>query len=549
MKQHFPFLFIALFCQVLSAQSPKEKGFYSITDESVKAQLEFLSSDWTEGRATGTRGAYMASDYIASMFSVYGLKPGGDEETTTISRRERMEGKRPGTYRTYFQKFPLMEYKAGEDQQLSLVSNGKSSESVLYFNYRTDFSVSPGPVSMEGRSEIVFVGYGYYNEENEYDDYSKIDVKNKIIIRLSGYPGHMDTTSAAYQKFHPKDRRGYYTLNRNKNERAMEKGVMAILEVNPVAGLLAYSSNIPFRYNTDRYEGDRRQESFYDSRMTYPGDSLDLNPPVFYISMRMANEIFAGAGINLSDFEKSASANPEPQSKTIKDKQVRFKTDVESRIIQARNVIGVLEGKDPDEIIVVGAHYDHLGIHDGYIWNGADDNASGTVGVMAIARACMETGEKPEKTIVFAAWTGEEKGLWGSKYFTSNPYMEKKIILNLNFDMISRDDADDKEGKNCRMTYTSGYKEFEVNSEDNIEAFDLELNVNYRAAETAPGGSDHAPFAEEGIPYFYFMAGFPPEYHQSNDQIELVNIPKMANIIRLGYLNIWDFANSEKWRK
>ena len=549
MKKLITIFFLLSGFLIISAQSPKEKGFEAITEEAVEAQLEFLASDWTEGRATATKGAYLAADYIASMFKVYGLKPAGDMEQNSFSRRERAQGKVSNTYRSYFQNFPLIEYTTGEYQLLSVSTEKKKSKSTIHFDYKTDFSVNPGPVSVEGLSDIVFVGYGYKNDEKEYNDFEKVDVEGKIILRISGFPGHKDESSQAYKDFKPVDRRALWYMSRNKNNTAKEEGAIAILEVNPGSDLIMFADNVPFRFNTPLYEGDKRQESFYDYRLSFPGDSLKQSPPVFYISSRIANEILAGSEISISDFERTLSENPLPQSKILKGKTSHFKTSVNSRIVKARNVVGVLEGKNQDEIIVVGGHYDHLGIHDGYIWNGADDNASGTVGVMTIAKACMATGEKPEKTIVFAAWTGEEKGLWGSKYFVDHPFDGKEIILNLNFDMISRDDKEDEEGVKCRMSYTKAFDQMEVISEDNIEAFDLKLEVNYRPSENASGGSDHAPFAKKNIPYFYFMAGFPPEYHQSDDHIELVNISKMTDIIGLGFLNIWDFSNSENWKK
>jgi Zn-dependent M28 family amino/carboxypeptidase len=207
-------------------------------------------------------------------------------------------------------------------------------------------------------------------------------------------------------------------------------------------------------------------------------------------------------------------------------------------------VVGVLPGKDTTEIIVIGGHYDHLGIHDGWIWNGADDNASGTVGMMTIAKAFMASGEKPEKTIVFCAWTGEEKGLLGSRYFSDHPYNDAKMLLNLNYDMISRDNTDDTLGVMCTMNYTRAFPVLEELTSKNISDYGVNLEVNYRPADRPGGGSDHASFSRKDIPVIYFEAGFPPEYHQPDDHIELVNLEKMTNIIRAGYLTTWDLANS-----
>jgi len=234
-----------------------------------------------------------------------------------------------------------------------------------------------------------------------------------------------------------------------------------------------------------------------------------------------------------------------PAAKELTGKKLSLKTSIDSKLIRAQNVVGVLPGTDTTEIIVIGAHYDHLGIHDGWIWNGADDNASGTVGVMSIAKAFAATGEKPEKTIVFCAWTGEEKGLLGSRYFAEHPYQDAKMLLNLNYDMISRDNTNDTLGVKCSMNYTKAYPVLKELTEKNIKAYDLSLDVAFRPAARPRGGSDHSSFSAKDVPIMYFMAGFPPEYHQPDDHIELVNFPKMTDIIKLGYLNIWDLANTE----
>ena len=194
----------------------------------------------------------------------------------------------------------------------------------------------------------MFVGYGYSDQKNKYNDFEKADVKNKIIIRLASYPGHKDTSSLAYQKFHPKDRRSIYYMRREKNNNAADQGVIAILEVNTGSDISYNPSNVPFRYNSPLYEGDKRQSSYYDTRMALPGDSLKQSPPVFYISMRMANEILSESGINITEFENEMAKNPVFQTKSLKNKEIQFKTSVEAKIIQARNVIGVLEGKNKE---------------------------------------------------------------------------------------------------------------------------------------------------------------------------------------------------------
>ena len=539
-------LSIASFIIPVNAQDAKQKGLDAITHDAVKGQLEFLSSDWTEGRAVGQPGAYMAADYIASLFKVYGLQPAGDMVFERPSRAERMAGKRPSSYRTFYQGFNLIETRAGKDHELSLTETTAGGTRTLNFTYHTDFSVRAAGISAELDLPIVFVGYGLTDKENSYDDFKDVDVKNKIILRLSGYPGHKDETSKGYDTFSSEWGRGRYTLMRAKNNRASELGVAAVIEVDPGSDVgETWAANLPFRVNSGNYEGVKPRASYYETRMSLPGNELNSNAVRITVSNRVMNELVKGSGVDLEAFQEKVKSSMKPDSKVLAGKKLRVKTTVDSKLIRARNVVGVLPGKDTTEIIVIGAHYDHLGIHDGWIWNGADDNASGTVGVMSIAKACMANGEKPEKTIVFCAWTGEEKGLLGSRYFADHPYNDAKMILNLNYDMISRDNTNDSLGNMCGMNYTKAYQVLEELTSKNIEDYDLDLDVAFKPAKRPRGGSDHSSFSAKDIPIMYFDAGFPPEYHQPEDHIKLVNWDKMVNIIKVGYLTIWDLANSE----
>lgn len=531
---------------LLNAQEAKEKGLEAITKDAVQGQLEFLASDWTEGRHAGKPGAYMAADYIASMFQVYGLEPAGDITYIYPSRAERMQGRRPTEKRTYFQNFSLIEYQPGDEHELALIHNTAGGSRTIHFDYQTDFSVQGSDVSVEMETPVVFVGYGLSDEETGYDDYKDVNVKGKTVLYLTGYPGHRDSTSKAFKAFNKDGERSIRSMSRDKRNRASELGAAAVIEVDPNSENPGYwADNLPFRYNTSDYEGDTPRASYYSTRMRIPGDSLRMDPLRITLTDRALNELLNESGIHLKQFEERVKSSQKPASREIGGKKLKIKTSVESRMIQVRNVVGVLPGKDTSEIIVIGGHYDHLGKHDGWIWNGADDNASGTVGVMTIAKACMATGEKPEKTIVFAAWTAEEKGLLGSRYFADHPFNDARMILNLNYDMISRDDRTDTLGVICSMTYTRKYPILQELSDKHNETYDLGLNIRYRPADRPRGGSDHTPFAEKDIPIFYFMAGFPPEYHQPSDHTSLVNWDKMTNIIKIGYLNIWDLANTE----
>jgi hypothetical protein len=534
----------------LIAQTEKEKGLEAITTDAVKGQLNFLASDWTEGRAVGSRGEYIAADYIASMFQLYGIKPFGDDGTPSFSGRRRMMPENRGPQpKTYFQNISLIEYQPGEEQTFSVISSGNGSENAINFGYRTDFFVRTGVVGQTAKAPVVFAGYGFENTEKGYSDLAKVDLKGKIVVILAGFPGYKDTASAAYKKFVPEGRYARFGVERGKTEKLEKAGALAIIQVNPDADPMAgWAQNQIYPAKTNYYESDKPLATYYDISMSMPSDTLAGNMPVFTVTTRLANELIKGTGISFAEFEKNVAQNMQPASRELAGKTVAFSTTVNSKVVKARNVVGYIEGEKKNEFIVVGGHYDHLGKFDGYIWNGADDNASGTVGVMTIAKAFAAAGKKPEKSIIFAAWTGEEKGLYGSKYFVQQAKKKNmNIVLNLNYDMISRDVETDTLKNKADMSYTKAYPGIEEITKKNLTDYKINLDMEYSASERPGGGSDHAPFAAENIPIFYFMAAMHPDYHQPSDELSKINWEKMTNIIRIGYLNLWEFANSDEY--
>ena len=543
----FVFIFAGF---ALFAQNETEKGLAAITTEAVKGQLNFLASDWMEGRAVGTRGEYMAADYIASMFQVYGIQPFGDVGMPAMTGRRRMMTENMGPLpKTYFQNFSLIQYEPGETQTFSVISSGAGSESAIDFGYKTDFFVRTGTVGQTAKAQLVFVGYGFEDTEKGYSDLAKINLKGKIAVVLTGFPGHRDTASVAYKKFVPQAPFARYSVDRNKAEKLEKAGAIAIIQVNPNADpMTGWAQNQIYPAKGQYYEADKPLRTYYDTSMSMPADSLTGNVPTFTVTPRLANEIMKGTGISFAQYEKQVQEKMQPASRDLTGKMVAFRTTVKSEVVKARNVVGYIEGEKKDEFIVVGGHYDHLGKWDGFIWNGADDNGSGTVGVMTIAKAFAATGKKPEKSVIFAAWTGEEKGLFGSKYFVQQAMKKKmNIVLNLNYDMIARDVESDTLKNKADMSYTKAYPGIEELTKKNMADFKINLDMSYRASERPSGGSDHAPFAAEGIPIFYFMAAMHPDYHQPSDELSKINWEKMTNIIRIGFLNTWEFANSNQY--
>ncbi|MCF6358448.1 MAG: hypothetical protein L3J54_11645, partial [Draconibacterium sp.] len=288
MKKLFA-MFVLLMAGVsVFAQTEVEKGMDAITMGTIKGQLGFLASDWTEGRAVGTKGAYMAADYIASIFKTYGVEPFGDDVYSRPSRSQRMSGVRPTKSKSFFQNFSLIKYEPGEEQTFSVVSSGVGSESAVNFGYKTDFYVRTGSVGQTAQAQLVFVGYGFEDEDEEYNDLKKIDLKGKIAVVLQGYPGHKDSTSVGFEKFTPEGRYAKYYLERDKATRLKEAGAIAIIQVNPDADpTLGWSQNQIYPVKGSYYEADKRLGSYYNSRMSMPGSSLKSSIPTFTITPRV----------------------------------------------------------------------------------------------------------------------------------------------------------------------------------------------------------------------------------------------------------------------
>ena len=308
--------------------------------------------------------------------------------------------------------------------------------------------------------------------------------------------------------------------------------------------------NYPFHVKSNVFEGDKMPESLKTARMRIPADTLSTSLKRILISKRVANEILRESGITVDRYITQSSDLKFPVVKNLTGVMARIAITVKSRLVKGRNIIGLIEGENPDEYVVIGGHYDHMGIQNGFIFNGADDNASGSVGVMTMAKACMATGVKPKKSIIFALWTGEEKGLLGSQYFADNsPYKDKKIVFYLNYDMISRNSPTDTEGKAVGITYTKAFPAFEEVSNKNMRLYGIDLKLGFMASEKPRGGSDFTAFSLRGIPLMAWNAGMHPDYHQASDEVSKTNWPKMINIIKLGFLDVWDIVNGDLLNK
>lgn len=218
------------------------------------------------------------------------------------------------------------------------------------------------------------------------------------------------------------------------------------------------------------------------------------------------------------------------------------------RKLSLNNILCRIDGKNPDEYVIVGAHYDHLGFDpmlDGdKIYNGADDNASGVSAVLQLIKAFLSTGEQPERTVIFAFWDGEEKGLLGSEYFVLTFPLIDKVKGYLNFDMIGRN-ADESNPGYLMYFYTESHPAFGDWLKDSVERYGLDLAPDYRAWDRPVGGSDNASFALRDIPIIWYHTAGHPDYHMPGDHTDRINWKKIVDITKASFISAWNLANEK----
>lgn len=377
----------------------------TIRPEALRAHMEFLADDLLEGRGTATRGYDIAARYVAAQFAAAGLAPGGDEGSWT-------------------QTIPLRRLDADRAAaRLALVRGGR--ERILVHD--TDYLIGSDPVHAQARVDapLAFAGFGITAPELGYDDYARVDVRGKVVVLLSGAPPTF-----------PPDQRAYYSSNLIKNRLAARNGAVGILTV---------------RTPVDERRGPW-ERSVLQSRL--PGMRwLDGNgvPNESHAELQLfatmsrsgARALFEGAPVPLARVF-AAGDSGRAQGFDLAGTRVRASTRTRHRRVASPNVVGMIRGGDPalrGEYVVYTAHLDHLGVgapvRGDSIHNGAYDNATGTGALIEIAKAFAALPQRPRRSILFVAVTGEEKGLQGSDYFVHHPTVPAgSIVANINMDMF-----------------------------------------------------------------------------------------------------------------
>ncbi len=490
-------------------QNPEE----ILTAGLLEKYISFLASDSLKGRNTPSKELDAAADYIASEFENMGL--------------QKVNG-------SYFQELDLGIINLGKENSLFM----KSGNTGINYSIKNDFVPFEFTANKEVFANLVFAGYGISAPEFNYDDYENIDVKNKIVLILKHEPQENDKNSVFEG-----DKLSEYSSINYKIENAIKHGAKAALIVTDPLNHTLFSP---------------KGFSWPSLSKIIPKDALpisllkneDEKIPVVEVGDKFINDIF-GSVDSLKRIEKLIDSLLTPNSFEIKNAEVKIKTSTEIKKVSAKNVVGFLEGSDEnlkDEILIIGAHYDHVGHKknpvpgEDNIFNGADDNASGTGGIMAVAKAFTILSEKPKRSILFIAFAGEEIGLLGSEFYATNPlYPIEKTVAMMNFDMIGRNSIDE-----LFIIGKSSSPDLVKITEEENSGVGFNLNYDY---ETFLGRSDHASFLKKGIPAIFYFSGLHNDYHKVTDESSLINFEKAAKVSRLAFKTAYRISNdSNKYK-
>ena len=463
----------------------------------LKANVKFLASDELEGRYTGAHGERVAGQFIASELEKYGIKPFGENGT-------------------YFQEVPLFSKILDTTSTITLYKSANEEEKTI-LKISKDFAMSGGflteKIDTQTKRGIAYVGFGITAEEYGYDDYSGMDVEGKLIIFHFGEPYSEDENYFAGQA--PTE----HSLLEKKFFLAASKNVAGIICLLPESSMA----------NADAIG----LQSFNES-ICFPDDSGISSgfvlPPVTIMYPSGAEKIFSDEKNNYKEIIEKLKSKEEPES-FILDTKLRLTLSRTVTGLTGRNVIGLLEGNDPllkKEFIILSAHYDHLGMTNGVVFNGADDNVSGTAAIMEVTRQ-LYNENKNARSVITILYTGEEKGLLGSTYFVSKFPGIENVVVNINIDMCGRESIDTLfcVGPDRTSVEFDGIIK-EVNKK--YVGFTLDYsNSNYEWIHR----SDLAPYYKIGIPLVDFGDNMSEDYHRPTDDTEKINFEKMYKATEL----------------
>jgi hypothetical protein len=512
------------------AVSASRSAAEGITAAQLKDYLYFVASDEMEGRDTPSRGLNTVAKFIATLLSRWGVKPAGDDGT-------------------YFQKIALHRARI-EPASTRVELNGQA------YAYGDDFLAIPES-GMVQPTPLVFVGNGWLMKKKNIDAYQGVDVKNKIVVVAGNLPKGVTPKDADIGQ------RGVDWME--PDAYAEKMGALAMIEL-PDFRTLA---------NWDRIHRNQQAGGIVTVTKLQEKESASL--PSITLSPKMANALFQGEKHSATEIFESANTSAPVSSFDLNaTKKLSLTVSGQDESLTTQNVVGIIEGSDPvlkNEYVAIGAHYDHVGTgpagsngrfpaRDGskndIIYNGADDDGSGTVSVLSMAEALSHSARRPKRSVLFIWHCGEEKDLWGSDYFTRYPTVPiQSIIAQFNIDMIGRSKKEgDTNPANRALTgpneiYVIGSKMMSTElgelSERVNQAY-LNLSFNYIYDDPKDPNrfffrSDHYNYAQKGIPIIFYFDGVHEDYHRPGDEAQKIDYDKMQRVARTIFVTMWETAD------
>lgn len=493
---------------ITDSNLPQVKFAQHITSKVLSEHLHILAADNMEGRETGQPGNDMAGEYIANQLKEYGLKmiPNTNSYKQPVA-------------------FTFSKWSNNE-----LFVNGEK------YKHLWDYLVFPtqnngDKINVE---DVIFLGYGI--DDRRYSDYKGKNVEGKVIMINRGEPTKNDSISLLTNS----------NIHSSWSEDNMDQKLRTA-KANGVKAVLIIENDIK-----KLLEKNRRKLLGSFLELGDMSNRIYDYPTQIYISGNIAKNII---GTNDKKLIKARKRIAKGKAKSLDMKTNLFiNLEKETNLLLGNNIFGLIEGETKkDEYIVVSAHYDHLGKRGDDIFNGADDNGSGSSALLNLAQTFQKSkneGYGPQRSIIFLWVTGEEKGLLGSNYYTQFPIIPlENTMANVNVDMIGR--VDEKYGDNENYTYVIGSDRLstdlhKVNEEVNQKFCQLTLDYTYNA-EDDPNQyyfrSDHYNFAKNGIPAIFFFSGVHKDYHRPSDTVEKINFEKMTGITKLIFHTIWELSN------
>jgi hypothetical protein len=494
----------------------------------LRTHLTVVASDAFQGREAGQPGQKLAADYLQKQFAEIGL-----------------QGPVAGSDNPYLQHFHLAHSTYAPGGYLKI-----GAQRYDYLSDWFSYGPMPSPFLAETASQPVFAGFGV--EQGAYSDYAGLDVKGKDVVVIMGEP--QDERGRKLLK--PLGRKDdYWDSGLRKAALAKAHGARSIF-------LMTFAPAAAFQKQTGELGESLREPAF---SLPDPGpeiiDTVAENIPpgigVYFTSQDLGLAM-AGTTMNgLIDYVRALGRTGRPVPAGFQPPTATIYLPQNQQPLTTENVLGFLEGSDKkDEVLVVSAHYDHLGVKHDTIYNGADDDGSGTVAVLALAKAFAQAkkdGHGPRRSILFVLMTAEEEGLFGSEYYTAHPVLPlASTIADLNIDMVGRTDRKHSAKRHFVCIVGSDKLSSElhaINEAANRDYTHLELDYHFNIPgepEHIYYRSDHYNFARRKIPVIFYTTGEHADYHKATDDVEKIEFDKLAERAQLVFHTAWALANREQ---